>query len=136
MTHTTNSNLSQWAKTDRIQMADFNADNAKIDAALAARNCSVYTATYTGTGELTFTINFPRKPSAVFISRNDGATFCFGLYGGTRVIGFNIMYGYAGTTVWTENSLTVTAMSESDLVALGNYSGVPYTVLALLEPEG
>ena len=34
MTTTTNFNLSQWAKSDRIQMADFNADNAKIEAAL------------------------------------------------------------------------------------------------------
>ena len=28
--------LSQWERSDRIQMDDFNADNAKIDAALAA----------------------------------------------------------------------------------------------------
>ena len=34
MTKTTNFNLSQWAKSDRIQMADFNADNSKIEAAL------------------------------------------------------------------------------------------------------
>lgn len=27
--------LNQWELTDRIQMEDFNADNAKIDAALA-----------------------------------------------------------------------------------------------------
>ena len=134
MTHTTNFNLSQWAKTDRIRMADFNADNAKLDAALAARNCSVYTASYTGTGELTFTIDFPRKPVAVFISRNDGATFCSGFYGGTCVIGFNVMYGYMGEAAWTENSLTVTC-AEPDLVVLGNFSGVSYTVLALLEPD-
>lgn len=34
--HTTNYQLSQWAADDRIQMDDFNADNAKIDAALKA----------------------------------------------------------------------------------------------------
>lgn len=34
--HTTNYQLSQWAADDRVQMADFNADNAKIDAALKA----------------------------------------------------------------------------------------------------
>ena len=28
--------LSRWQKSDRILMDDFNADNAKIDAALAA----------------------------------------------------------------------------------------------------
>jgi len=36
MKQTTNHQLNQWDKTDRIQMEDFNADNAKIDAALAA----------------------------------------------------------------------------------------------------
>ena len=36
MTKTTNYQLNQWAKSDRIRMDDFNADNAKIDAALKA----------------------------------------------------------------------------------------------------
>ena len=34
MNQTTNYQLSQWEPTDRILMSDFNADNAKIDAAL------------------------------------------------------------------------------------------------------
>ena len=33
---TPNYRLSRWAGTDRIMMDDFNADNAKIDAALKA----------------------------------------------------------------------------------------------------
>ena len=33
---TTNYQLNQWVKSDRIQMEDFNSDNAKIDAALKA----------------------------------------------------------------------------------------------------
>ena len=36
MTKTTNYQLNQWAKSDRVMMDDFNADNAKIDAALKA----------------------------------------------------------------------------------------------------
>ena len=36
MNHTTNYQLSQWAKSDRLMMDDFNADNQKIDAALKA----------------------------------------------------------------------------------------------------
>ena len=36
MTKTTNYQLNQWAKPDRVMMDDFNADNAKIDAALKA----------------------------------------------------------------------------------------------------
>ena len=77
---TGNYQLSQWESTDRIQMEDFNSDNAKIDAALKANadaiatkanasalaakadasaltalaatagNCKIVTGTYTGTG--------------------------------------------------------------------------------------
>ena len=36
MTKTTNYQLNQWAKSDRIMMTDFNADNQKLDAALKA----------------------------------------------------------------------------------------------------
>ena len=35
--HTTNYQLNQWEKTDRIMMDDFNSDNEKIDTALASR---------------------------------------------------------------------------------------------------
>lgn len=36
MHQTTNYQLNQWEKTDRILMADFNSDNSKLDAALKA----------------------------------------------------------------------------------------------------
>lgn len=36
MRETSNYKLNQWDKTDRIEMEDFNEDNRKIDAALAA----------------------------------------------------------------------------------------------------
>lgn len=36
MQHTSQYQLNQWAKTDRIQMEDFNTDNLKIEQALAA----------------------------------------------------------------------------------------------------
>lgn len=34
MRETSNYKLSQWDKTDRIEMEDFNSDNEKTDAAL------------------------------------------------------------------------------------------------------
>ena len=57
MEHTSNYNLSQWAGEDRILREDFNADNAKIEAALlqhaaalaAAGNCKIVTGSYKGT---------------------------------------------------------------------------------------
>ena len=72
MQHTQNYQLSRWEKDDRIMMEDFNADNEKIDAALAAKadaedvtalgesvnaalgsgghNCRIICGSYTGTG--------------------------------------------------------------------------------------
>ena len=62
MNQTPNYQLNQWEKTDRIQMEDFNADNAKIEAAIknletstaqalaAAGNCKIAVGSYVGTG--------------------------------------------------------------------------------------
>ena len=62
---TPNYALNQWERDDRVLMEDFNADNAKIDAALAAQagvlaahsemlsklsNCRVHLTSYTGNG--------------------------------------------------------------------------------------
>lgn len=41
MTQTPNYKLTQWVKTDRIQMEDFNADNAKLDDALKAHDTAI-----------------------------------------------------------------------------------------------
>ena len=51
MQKTTNYNLNQWDATDRVTRADFNADNAAIDAALAGLgNCQIEYQQYVGTG--------------------------------------------------------------------------------------
>lgn len=59
--------LNQWEMSDRIQMQDFNRDNAAIEAALAKRNCQFYTASYIGDGEATKSWTFPAKPVLVVI---------------------------------------------------------------------
>ena len=41
MNKTANYQLNQWAKSDRVLMDDFNADNAKIDAALKANASAI-----------------------------------------------------------------------------------------------
>ena len=83
---TPNYQLSQWERSDKIQMEDFNADNAKIDAALKAQastcaslqallnkkgNCSVGTFTYQGTGTYgpaaPTVVSFPKQPAAYII---------------------------------------------------------------------
>ena len=77
MNHTQNYQLSQWEKSDKVLMDDFNADNAKIDEALASHeatlaslteavpklgNCAVYTGVYTGKGDGAVVRTFPGKP--------------------------------------------------------------------------
>lgn len=99
MNKTANFQLTQWEKTDRIMMEDFNRDNAAIDAALKSNadkaaaalaavascgNCKIATGTYTGNGfygkdHLT-SLTFPFEPKLVIIQNkqrsmaNIGAT--------------------------------------------------------------
>ena len=89
--HTENYQLSQWERSDRVQMEDFNADNAKIDAALAAHdgllaahaaelakmgNCQVWTTTYKGTGTVgpdhPTSLTFPKRPVFAMIDSGSG----------------------------------------------------------------
>ena len=80
--HTPNYALNQWERDDRVLMEDFNADNAKIDAALGAKaeaatvtalsktvsahstalgkkgNCRIWTTSYIGDGTTSRTLTF------------------------------------------------------------------------------
>ena len=132
MTHTTNFNLSQWSKSDRIQMADFNADNQKIDAALALRNVCFYTASYTGDGSTAKTFTFPHKPMAVFIMRSDASTVSLGIRGASRGLALDIVNGRNTYLTWADRSVTL-ACGSNDLGQAGNYANVTYTLLALLD---
>ena len=79
MNQTEHFQLSQWDAEDRIQRTDFNADNAKLEEALADHaaalagcgNCRIYTASYVGTGaygaENPNRLTFPWNPSMVLI---------------------------------------------------------------------
>ena len=54
--HTPNFNLCQWEADDKVLRSDFNADNQKIDAALAGLqqsmgNCRIAAGSYVGTGK-------------------------------------------------------------------------------------
>ena len=73
--YTENLALCQWAAEDTVLREEFNADNRKIDAALATK-CEAYIGTYTGTGALTQTIKLGFKPKFVWVWIS-GATFPF-----------------------------------------------------------
>ena len=138
MTKTTNYQLNQWAKSDRIMMDDFNADNQKIDAALAAcGNCKISYGSYTGTGEYgtahPCSLTFSFEPKLLIIGLyNEGqgdpvhfikgntAYFCRNV-GGTS--------GIHGTLSFQGN--TVSWYSTDSEKHQLNYSGWPYIYLAI-----
>ena len=129
MTHTTNFNLTQWAKSDRIQMADFNADNQKIDAALtalSARNCQLYTATYVGNGA-GVSLTFPHKPVAVFVTNKTSSAPIAAWIGADKMYkqdggsGSVFAVTLTGNTLAWQNTLAST--------------GAVYVVVALLDAD-
>ena len=78
MTKTTNYQLNQWAKSDRVMMDDFNADNTKIDAALKANADAIAALPRTAAGSFrgnngTTTITVDFKPKALLFSYNNTA---------------------------------------------------------------
>ena len=85
--HTPNYQLSQWVRSDKVLMEDFNTDNAKIDAALKAeadvRSAAVSaleqkvnavplqrfaSGTYTGNGQASRLISPPTTPPPTWLS--------------------------------------------------------------------
>lgn len=71
---TPNYGLNQWAATDRVIRTEFNADNEKIDAALATIP-KIVTGVYTGDGAEEQFISLDFTPRAVFVCRIDGAIY-------------------------------------------------------------
>lgn len=117
---TANYKLSQWSKDDRVLMDDFNADNAKIDAAIKAvdsrvdglasskaNQSSLYTisqtlskkaeivvGSYKGDGAETRTISMGFTPKAVFLFTTDGYTnYSSTYYGGLAITGSPVTRG-------------------------------------------
>ena len=71
--HTEHYQLSQWVKTDRVRMEDFNEDNRKIDVALGAKT-EILVGTYTGDGQESRVISLGFTPKAVFLCMENGQT--------------------------------------------------------------
>lgn len=159
MKQTEHYQLNQWEAGDRILMGDFNADNAKLDAALGALaqtaaehteliaglgNCEIIMGSYVGTGtygsEHPSTLVFPHKPVLVIIQPNS-----FKASGFTRMImlrGSSWGYGSAQTNgdcvvAWGEKSVTWYAGSNATYLPSQqlNLNNIPYSYIALLVKE-
>lgn len=157
---TGNYQLNQWDGSDRILRTDFNADNAKIDAAIKANatainaesilrngaissltnqlakkgNCQIWTTTYVGTGEKGAehpnSITFPAQPVLFFIVGDGGV--------GYNVRGANTLWVRPGSAVascggsWSGNTYSwYNVYPEYQL----NREDIPYTVVALIPQE-
>ena len=116
-------------------MEEFNSDNEKIEAALKERNCQFYTTSYIGTGEMKFTLTFPKKPVFFFIPRVNAANLSVGIQGATHIITFSLMHTYNAPATWTGNSVTIECTS-TNLPETGNYKDHKYLVSALLDTDG
>ena len=116
MNHTTNYNLSQWSKSDQVLMEDFNADNAKIDAALAQKaeasalaalaqtvegKARIAVGSYTGDGAESRFISVGFTPRAVLLMTaygNAGSGSGVGIHtsGGLAVTGSPLIFNSGG----------------------------------------
>lgn len=136
---TSNYQLSQWSASDQVRMADFNADNQKIDAALAAVPKLAY-GSYVGDGgkgeaqKNTLTFDFP--PKLLILTKDVAETLCSGVVlirGQTHSdgIGANPSGRIFNLTVqWSGNTVSWHSNSQYDGAQL-NDSGVTYYYFAI-----
>ena len=152
MTKTTNYQLPEWEKTDRIQMKDFNDMTATLDAALKANadaaaaasaavalcgNCKIETSTYTGTGTYgsanPTTLTFPKRPTAVILFGYQTLLLITDKFsaGKSAVLGY-----YGNYASWDDNCYptwtgsTLKIVSGSKALNQANEQGVVYQVIA------
>lgn len=126
MNKTANFQLTQWEKTDRILMEEFNSDNEKIDTALKSSadgvaalqtalascgNCKIVYGTYTGNGKSGSAnpnkLTFDGKPVLVIVQAQSNTTdFDFHLRlvrGCGWAVGDRGNYSYTNSVAWGEN---------------------------------
>ena len=151
MNKTAKFQLTQWEKTDRIMMEDFNRDNAAIDTALkgnadkaaalqtalaGAGNCEIGMISYTGTGKSgdsdPTTVTFPKMPAGFFLC---GAETYLVVRGGDD---HALMIYYTGSTTyvsqmqvsWKGNQFQISSSKPTYQL---NEEGVPYWGLAFYQ---
>ena len=154
---TPNYQLSQWERSDKIQMEDFNADNAKIDAALKAEadartalaevvtaqgstlaghtsslskkgSCQFYITAYDGVGGTSKSLSFPGYPVFVWV-QDDSKNGVVLCRGAESMAG---SYGN-GAAVLTWSSRGVSWKMYDGRAAVMDTINTRYSVMALLD---
>jgi len=155
MNKTANFQLTQWEKTDRILMEEFNSDNEKIDTALKSSadgvaalqtalascgNCKIVYGTYTGNGKSGSAnpnkLTFDGKPVLVIVQAQSNTTdFDFHLRmirGCDWAVGDRNNYSYTNSVAWGENYVSwYNNKAETQF----NLQGSVYSYIALI-PTG
>lgn len=156
MEQTTNYQLSQWEGEDRILREDFNADNAKVDAALKAEaearaaadtaeaaaraalaaqvaklgNCKVWTSSYVGTGtggkDNPTTFTFPKPPVLALVDHGSGRPTW--LVPGSNWVATDNMLCHLS---WNGRTVSWYPNSGTDAAAQLNARNATYRVIAL-----
>ena len=153
--YTSNYRLNQWERSDKVLMDDFNADNAKLDAALKAEadartaataalaaqvalkgNCRMETSRYTGDGtcgaDHPTKFSFSGRPAFFIIHGSRSAALGDGLNSRITLITYsneqNHSFGaYTLGFTWTGNQFSlVSEYAESQL----NRANAAYHVVA------
>lgn len=142
MNQTKKYQLNLWDKTDRIQMEDFNADNAKIEAALSSvaeqaaliskrGNCALHYGSYVGTGSGSTVLTFEKTPLFLTIMGTNmwlvavkGAPYTIAKTAGNGTDKCN--------AVWSGTSVSITS-EDSDSRYQCNNVGETYYVVALMD---
>ena len=152
MNKTANFQLTQWEKTDRILMEEFNSDNEKIDTALKGNadgvaalqtalascgNCKIVYGTYTGNGKSGSAnpnkLTFSGKPVLVIVqAQNNSTNFDFHLRmirGCNWAVGDRNNYSYTNSVAWGENFVSWT---NDNAETQFNLQGSVYSYIALI----
>ena len=150
--------LSQWEATDQVVRADFNADNAKVDAAIknaedkahnaqataenlvavafTPENLPFVVGTYTGNGAANRTISLGFTPRAVLVVNGNGETVYHGTghstyYGGLAVMGQAVSGSAATSVSIVDGGFQVAYASTSYVTCASNYKDYKFCYLAL-----
>ena len=122
---TTNYQLNQWEAADQVLRTDFNADNAKVDAALAGK------VDQAALDNLESTVETLTGTTAALSATHNGRVYAVQ---GSNV-GSGSYLGGGGEAInvsWSGHSMTVSSPS-GDASYLCNWSGDRYSVVALLD---
>lgn len=141
---TTNYGLNQWVNSDRVQMAEFNADNARIDAALGEKgNCRIAFGSYVGTGTygssnpvaLDFAGTLGCAPKLVYVTE-----VCTNMYNPCYLLLLNgVRYqkpqdSVSSSNYWTQITWSGTGLSWVNSAGANynlNSNGITYLYIAL-----